>query len=103
MSDKVTVLLRQHGRTYCEDAGITLTDKPSPLWRLLVLSLVLSARINSEIAVAAARELSHAGYRTPRAMSTPRGRTVSTPSVEGTIGATTRALPRCSGNWPRRC
>lgn len=69
VSDKVTVLLRQHGRTYCEDAGITLTDKPSPLWRLLVLSLVLSARINSEIAVAAARELSHAGYRTPRAMS----------------------------------
>jgi hypothetical protein len=62
------VLVERHGRTYAEDAGITLADKPSPLWRLLVLSLLLSARISADIAVAAARELSRAGYRTPRAM-----------------------------------
>ena len=68
VSARVTVLLRQHGQTNCEDAGITLKDKPSALWRLLVLSLLLSARISSGIAVAAARELSRAGYRTPRAM-----------------------------------
>src|SRR5699024_10028022 len=50
-------------------AGITLRDKPSPLWRLLVLSLLLSARIDSSIAVRSARELSRAGWRTPAAMT----------------------------------
>lgn len=49
-------LVREHGTTYAEDAGITLRDKPSPLWRLLTLSLLLSARISSDIAVAAGRE-----------------------------------------------
>ncbi|HET9500772.1 MAG TPA: endonuclease [Marmoricola sp.] len=61
-------LVDRHGQTFAEEAGITLRDKPSPLWRLLVLSLLLSARISSEIAVAAARELSKAGLRTPAAM-----------------------------------
>jgi len=61
-------LVDRHGSTYAEQAGFTVTDKPSPLWRLLVLSLLLSARISSDIAVSAARELSRAGYRTPRAM-----------------------------------
>jgi hypothetical protein len=35
---------------------------------LLVLSVLLSARISSEVAVAAARELAAAGMRSPRAM-----------------------------------
>ncbi|MGH3355681.1 MAG: endonuclease [Nocardioidaceae bacterium] len=61
-------LVETHGTTFAEQAGIRLTDKPSPLWRLLVLSLLLSARISSDIAVAAARELSTSGYRTPKAM-----------------------------------
>lgn len=71
MSAKTTAqtLIERHGTTYAEDAGITLTDKPSPLWRLLVLSLLLSARISSDIAVAAAKELSKSGYRTPRKMA----------------------------------
>jgi endonuclease III len=62
-------LIERHGTTYAEDAGITLDDKPSPLWQLLVLSLLLSARISSDIAVAAARELFKAGYRTPQKMT----------------------------------
>ena len=66
--DTVRALLERHGTTYAEDAGITLDDKPSPLWELLVLSLLLSARIGSDIAVAAARELSKAGYTTPQKM-----------------------------------
>jgi hypothetical protein len=66
--DVVEVLLDRYGTTYAEDAGITLSDKPAPLWQLLVLSLLLSARIGSDIAVAAARELFHAGYRTPQRM-----------------------------------
>jgi hypothetical protein len=61
-------LVDKHGATFAEEAGFTVTDKPSPLWRLLVLSLLLSARISSDIAVAAARELNKAGYRTPKAM-----------------------------------
>jgi len=61
-------LLERHGRTFAEDAGVSLEDKPSPLWQLLVLSLLLSARISADIAVAAARELFQAGYRTPQKM-----------------------------------
>jgi endonuclease III len=66
--DIARILVQQHGTTYGEEAGITLRDKPSPLWQLLVLSMLLSARISADIAVAAARELFRAGYRTPRAM-----------------------------------
>ena len=57
-------LLDRHGTTYAEEAGITLADEPAPLWQLLVLTLLLSARISSTIAVAAARELFAAGCTT---------------------------------------
>jgi len=56
------------GQTYAGEAGIKLADTPSPLYRLLVLSVLLSTRIKADIAVAAARELSKAGLTTPRAM-----------------------------------
>ena len=62
------VLLDRYGRTFAEEAGIKLADKPGPLYQLLVLSTLLSARISADIAVAAARELFAAGYRTPQAM-----------------------------------
>src|SRR5699024_6259400 len=58
-------LLTAHGRTFAADAEITPRDKPAPLWQLLVLSLLLSTRISSDIAVATARELFSAGWRTP--------------------------------------
>lgn len=45
-------------------AGIRLADKPSPLFELFVLTQLLSHRISSDIAVAAARELIDAGYTT---------------------------------------
>jgi endonuclease III len=38
------------------------------LYQLLVLGTLLSARISADIAIAAARELFAAGYRTPQAM-----------------------------------
>lgn len=57
------------GPTYAEEAGIELRDTPSPLFELLVLSMLLSTRISADIAVAAARELFGAGLRTPKAMS----------------------------------
>ncbi|WP_042405452.1 hypothetical protein [Streptacidiphilus carbonis] len=62
-------LLDLHGRTFAEEAGIVLRDQPSPLYRLLVLSLLSATRISAGIAVAAARELSHDGLRTVRAMA----------------------------------
>lgn len=61
-------LLEAHGTTYAAQARITLADKPSPLYRLLVLATLLSTRIDADIAVAAARELSAAGFRTPQRM-----------------------------------
>ncbi|GAB3286056.1 hypothetical protein [Parasphingorhabdus pacifica] len=59
-------LLERAGTTYAAEAGIKLDDKPAPLYRLLVLSVLLSARIKADIAVAAARELGEFG--TPRKM-----------------------------------
>ncbi|RCW47325.1 hypothetical protein DFQ14_101675 [Halopolyspora algeriensis] len=59
-------LLDEAGTTYAFQAGIKLADKPSPLYRLLVLSILLSTRIKAEIAVAAAREL--ADFGTPERM-----------------------------------
>ncbi|MFI7674942.1 endonuclease [Actinophytocola sp. NPDC049390] len=64
--DTVHALLDKAGTTYAEQAGIKLADKPSPLYRLLVLSTLLSTRIKADIAVAAAKELK--GYGTPRKM-----------------------------------
>lgn len=58
-------LLAQHGSTFASEAGITLRDKPAALWQLLVLSLLLSTRISSTIAVSTARELYATGWRTP--------------------------------------
>lgn len=64
----VAVLLKQQGRTFAEEAGIKLADRPGPLYQLLVLATLLSARISAGVAVAAARELFAAGYRSPRKM-----------------------------------
>ena len=66
--DTINRLLDRHGTTYAEQAGIRLNDKPSPLYRLLVLATLLSTRISADIAVAAARELTAAGYQTPQRM-----------------------------------
>ena len=68
MKAVVESLLEEHGTTYAEAAGITLRDKPSPLYQLLVLTMLSSTRIDADIAVAAARELFRAGWRTPRKM-----------------------------------
>lgn len=70
MTEKHAVqrLLDVGGETFAVQADIRLTDKPAPLYRLLVLSVLLSTRIKSDIAVDAARELNQAGFGTARAM-----------------------------------
>lgn len=65
MRRRVQALLEEAGQTYAQQAGIRLADRPSPLYQLLVLSVLLSTRIKADIAVAAARELYRAGCRTP--------------------------------------
>lgn len=64
----VTELLEEHGTTYAEAAGITLADKPAPLYQLLVLTMLSSTRIAADIAVEAARALFAKGWRTPERM-----------------------------------
>jgi hypothetical protein len=66
--DTVRRLLDEAGRTYADQAGIKLADTPAPLYRLLVLSVLLSTRIRADIAVGAARELFDAGMGTPKRM-----------------------------------
>ncbi|MFH9002461.1 endonuclease [Streptomyces afghaniensis] len=65
----VRELLGAHGRTYADEAGIRLKDTPQPLYRLLVLAHLLSARIRGSIALATARALHEAGLRDPRRMA----------------------------------
>jgi hypothetical protein len=66
-------VLDRHGTTFAEDAGIRLADEPAPLFQLLVLTELLSARIAAGIAVAAAAELNRAGLTTPeKARNSPR-------------------------------
>jgi endonuclease III len=65
----VRELVQAHGRTFAEEAGIPLKDTPQPLYRLLVLALLLSTRIRGSIALATARELYAAGLRDPRRMA----------------------------------
>lgn len=61
-------LIALHGRTFAQAAGISLADEPEPLYQLLVLTQLLSARIGSDAAVASARELFAAGWTTPQAL-----------------------------------
>jgi endonuclease III len=65
----VEALVGAHGRTYAEEAGIRLRDTPQPLYRLLLLAHLLSARIRGPVAVATARALAEAGLGDPRRMA----------------------------------
>jgi len=69
-SDQETAraVLDRYGTTYAEQAGIRLADEPAPLFQLLVLAELLSARMGAGVAVAAALELRRARLTTPRAM-----------------------------------
>ena len=72
--DEVTrAVLARYGTTYADEAGIRLADEPAPLFQLLVLAQLLSARIGAGVAVATARELFAAGWTTPAGCGTPAG------------------------------
>ena len=61
-------LMKAAGTTYAEEAGITLRDKPMPLFQLLVLCMLASKPIDATIAVRAARELFLARLKTPNSV-----------------------------------
>lgn len=68
--ERIAVLLQRHGQTFCDRLDIPIAQgTPSPLFRWLVASILFSARINADIAEAAARALSEAGWRTAQAMA----------------------------------
>jgi endonuclease III len=79
--DVVRRVLDRHGRTFADEAGVALADEPAPLFQLLVLAQLLSARIATEIALAAARELTIAGWTTAQ-----RLRDASRPRVVAALG-----------------
>ncbi len=68
MDKRVRQLLDVAGTTYAAQARITMSDKPMPLFQLLVLCMLASKPIDAGIAMAAARELFKAGLRTPKAV-----------------------------------
>jgi hypothetical protein len=67
-SERAAVLLEAAGRTFADEAGIRLDDKPAPLYRLLVLAVLLSSRVQASLGVAACRELVDAGFGSPEHM-----------------------------------
>ncbi|GAA1540782.1 endonuclease [Actinomadura kijaniata] len=69
MGSVVKRLLREAGQTFAEEAGIPLKDQPGAVFKLLVLANLLSARISSEIAMEAARQLFGAGGGTARGLA----------------------------------
>jgi len=53
-----------------------MSDKPKPLFQLLVLCMLASKPIDADIAMAAARELFKAGLRTPKAVRAANRQTI---------------------------
>ncbi len=63
-------LLERRGRLYSADLGLDLTrETPSVLFRWLVASKLMAARIDAQLAMQAADALAKAGWRTPEAMA----------------------------------
>jgi endonuclease III len=68
--DMASALLERHGRTFAEELRIDVAkNTPSLLYRLLCAAVLMSARISSQIAVEAARNLATRGWRTPQKLT----------------------------------
>ncbi|MBX6387926.1 MAG: hypothetical protein IRZ08_02805 [Frankia sp.] len=66
----VSELLDRHGRTYAEEIGADVpADTAEAMFRLLVFSILASARIRSAAAVEASRALFDQGWTNPTAMT----------------------------------
>lgn len=67
--ERLQRLLDRHGRTFADEMGIRLKNKPADLFQLLVGSLLMSARIGADIAMSAARALFDHGFTTAQNMA----------------------------------
>lgn len=61
-------LLKVAGTTYAAEAGVRISDRPMPLFQLLVLCMLASKPIDATIAMRAGHELFSDGLRTPKAV-----------------------------------
>lgn len=61
-------LLNVAGTTYAAQADVRISDKPMPLFQLLVLCMLASKPIDATIAIRAGRELFSDGLKTPKAV-----------------------------------
>ena len=69
-------LLNVAGTTYAADAGVRISDKPMPLFQLLMLCMLASKPIDAAIAMRAGHELFRDGLRTPKAVLDSERRTM---------------------------
>jgi endonuclease III len=68
--DTARALLERYGRTFADELGIDARKgTPSVLYRLLCAAMLMSARIDSRIAVKAAGNLAKRGWRSPRKLA----------------------------------
>lgn len=64
----IGALLDDAGRTFADEAGIRLEDEPAALYRLLVLTVLLSGRVRAKLGTRACRELVDSGFGSPARM-----------------------------------
>jgi endonuclease III len=69
-------LLDVAGTTYAAEADVRISDKPMPLFQLLVLCMLASKPIDATIAMAAGHELFSDGLKTPKAVLNADRRTL---------------------------
>jgi endonuclease III len=69
-------LLKVAGTTYAAEAGVRISDKPMPLFQLLVLCMLASKPIDATIAMRAGHELFSEGLKTPKAVLDAQRRTM---------------------------
>lgn len=67
-ADTAARLLDTADGTFAAEAGIDLADTPAPLYRLLVLSVLLSSGVQAKLGTRACRELLDSGLDTPQNM-----------------------------------
>lgn len=68
-SRKLQDVLVAHPHTFAREAGIRLADTPSPLFRLLVLTSLLSANLDARLGLRTAKAFGAAGMTTARKLA----------------------------------
>jgi len=72
----VRQLLKIAGTTYAAEAHVAVSDKPMPLFQLLVLCMLASKPIDATIAMRAGHELFSRGLKTPKTVLAADRRTM---------------------------